>query len=281
MRPTERRKRRDVWISGTVLLFVLAIAVFAPVISPHDPLKVDIGARLRGPFWSAAGHPDHILGTDQLGRDVLSRILYGTRTSLTVGGLSVLLGSLLGTGLGLAAGYWRGIVDGVFGRIADIQQTLPFIVIVLALAAVTPPSTTNVILLLGISSWVVHYRVVRATVYSVKELPYIESARAVGNSSYGIIARHIMPNVWPVVIANIAIFVPQMILFEAALSFLGLGIPPPTPTWGGMIADGRGYVEVAWWLSVFPGLMLGVTVLAIHLLADRLGERLNPVEREH
>lgn len=269
------------FICGGMLVLIVILAALAPVISPHDPLRVDIGRRLQPPAWVRGGDALYVLGTDQLGRDVLSRIMYGARTSLAASGLAVGLGTLVGIGLGLAAGYWRGPIRAALDRIADIQQTLPFIVLILALAAVTGPSFTNVVLVLGISSWVVHYRIVRAVVHSVTELPYIEAARALGNTAPAILRRHIMPNVWPVAIVNMTTFLPQMMLFEAALSFLGLGIPPPTPTWGGMIADGRGYVEVAWWLSVFPGLALVMIVWATHLLGDQLSDRLNPVQREY
>lgn len=272
-------KRTQFVISSMTLFIVIAVGVLAPIISPHDPLQPDIGHRLQPPVWVEEGSTDYVLGTDQLGRDILSRIIFGARTSLAVSGLAVAVGAVIGISLGLAAGYWRGPIATVLDRVADIQQTLPFIVLILAVAAVTGPSFTNVVLVLGISSWVVHYRVVRAAALAVREQPYIEAARAVGNSAIRIAMRHVLPNVLPSAIVNMTTFIPQIMLFEAALSFLGLGIPPPTPTWGGMIADGRGYIEVAWWMSVLPGLTLMLTALSVNVIGDRLNERLDPMQR--
>lgn len=263
-------------VAGGILLVIVAIALFAPAISPHDPLQLNIADRLHPPAWSPGGTAGHLLGTDELGRDIISRIVYGARTTLTVTGLAVTLGALLGSGLGLLSGYRRGAVDIVLGRVADVQQALPFIVVVLALAAVTGPSFVNVVLVLGVSSWVVHYRIVRGATMAIREESYIEAARAVGLSDAAILWRHVLPNVLPVIIVNVATFVPQLMLFEAALSFLGLGVPPPTPTWGGMIAAGRGYVEVAWWMSVFPGLALMTTVVAVHGIGEWLTGRFDP-----
>lgn len=274
-----RRKGRpgpSIRRSGAILLMFIAVALFAPLISPHDPLQVDVLNRLRPPAWMAGGTTNHWLGTDELGRDILSRIVYGARTSLAVSALAVTMGGLIGTGLGIVGGYRRGIVDEVAGRVADIQQALPFIVLVLAVTAVSRPSFTNVVLVLGIGSWVVHYRVVRGATLAIREQPYIEAARAVGHDTFGIVRHHVLPNVLPVVFVNMTTFVPQLMLFEAALSFLGLGVPPPTPTWGGMIAAGRGYVELAWWMSVFPGLALIATVTAVHALGEGWARRLDP-----
>lgn len=274
-----KRQRTVLWLSGGVLLLIVAAALLAPVLAPHDPLALNLLQRLQPPAWVSGGSGAHLLGTDELGRDVFSRIVYGARTSLTVSGLAVAVGAVLGSGLGLVAGWRRGVVDAVAGRVADIQQALPFIVFVLAVTAAAGPSFANVVLVLGIGSWVIHYRIVRGATLRVRELPYIEAARAVGQSDFGIVWRHVLPNVLPVIVVNVTSFVPQLMLFEAALSFLGMGVPPPAPTWGGMIAAGRTYVEVAWWISVFPGLALLLAVAAVHGLGEGLSRRLNPKER--
>lgn len=274
-----KRQRTVLWLSGGVLLLIVAAALLAPVLAPHDPLALNLLQRLQPPAWVSGGSGAHLLGTDELGRDVFSRIVYGARTSLTVSSLAVAVGAILGSGLGLVAGWRRGVVDAVAGRVADIQQALPFIVFVLAVTAAAGPSFANVVLVLGIGSWVIHYRIVRGATLRVRELPYIEAARAVGQSDFGIVWRHVLPNVLPVIVVNVTSFVPQLMLFEAALSFLGMGVPPPAPTWGGMIAAGRTYVEVAWWISVFPGLALLLAVAAVHGLGEGLSRRLNPKER--
>lgn len=266
-------------IGATLLLVIVLAAVFAPAISPHDPLRQNIIFRLLPPAWSDGGVSQHPLGTDALGRDMLSRIIHGSRVSLTVGSLAVLLGGAVGVTLGLIAGYFRGAVDAVLGRLADIQQTLPFIVLILAIVAALGPSLWNLILVLGLGSWVNYYRIVRGEVLTIREQTYVEAAQALGCSRMRILLRYILPNVLPSVIITVTLFVPQIILFEAALSFLGLGVPPPTATWGSMIADGRGYVETAWWMSVFPGLVLMTAVLAINMVGEWLRDHLDPMQR--
>lgn len=266
-------------VGATLLLAVVLVAVFAPALSPHDPLRQNIIYRLRPPAWLDGGLPQYPLGTDELGRDILSRIIHGSRISLTVGSLAVLLGGAVGVTLGLLAGYFRGAVDAVLGRLADIQQTLPFIVLILAIVAALGPSKWNLILVLGLGSWVNYYRIVRGEVLSIREQTYVEAALALGCSRARILLRYILPNVLPSVIITVTLFVPQIILFEAALSFLGLGVPPPTPTWGSMIADGRGYVETAWWMTVLPGAVLMAAVLAINMVGEWLRDHLDPMQR--
>lgn len=279
--PTRRRRARLVplYLSGLVLLAAVVVAVFAGSISPHDPLRQNVLMRLKPPAWVEGGSASHLLGTDALGRDLLSRTLHGARISLTVGVLAVLMGGAIGVLLGLLAGYYRGTVDAVLGRLADIQQALPFIVLVLAMVAAVGPSLKNLILVLGIGSWVNFYRIVRGEVQAVRELPYIEAAHATGLSHPRTMFRHVLPNVTAAAIITVTLLVPQVILYEAALSFLGLGVPAPAPTWGGMIADGRNYIEIAWWISVFPGLFLMTVVLAVNMLGEWLRDYLDPLQR--
>ncbi len=283
--PAARRSRRKLLrflpliISGVVLVAIVLVALFAPALSPHDPLRQDVLMRLKPPAWIEGGSSKHLLGTDALGRDLLSRTIYGARISLTVGVLAVIVGGTIGVLLGLLAGYFRGTVDAVLGRLADIQQALPFIVLVLAIVAAVGPSLVNLILVLGIGSWVFFYRIVRGEVQAVRELTFIEAAHATGFSHLRIMLRHVLPNVMSAAIITVTLLVPQVILYEAALSFLGLGVPAPAPTWGSMIADGRNYVEIAWWISVFPGLFLMLVVLVVNMLGEWLRDYLDPLQR--
>jgi peptide/nickel transport system permease protein len=279
LRARRRRRYIPLVLSAAVLLTVVLVAVFAHALSPFDPMKQDILQRLKPPSWLPGGAEGHLLGTDALGRDIFSRTLYGARISLTVGLLSVLVGGAIGITLGLLAGYFRGAVDLVLGRIADIQQALPFIVLVLAIVAAVGASLTNLVLVLGIGSWVFFYRIVRGEVQAVRELTYVEAARATGSSHPRILWRYVLPNVMSAAIITVTLFVPQVILYEAALSFLGLGVQPPTPSWGSLIADGRAYVEIAWWISVFPGLFLMGTVLAVNMLGEWLRDYYDPLQR--
>lgn len=274
-----RRRRLPLIVAAVVLLSVAVLAAAAPIVSPHDPLRQNFFDRLKPPFWMEGGSTEYLLGTDALGRDMLSRILHGARTSLTVGALAVLLGGAVGVALGLLAGYLQGPIDTVLGRLADIQQTLPFIVLILAVVAAVGPSKLNLILVLGIGSWVYYYRLVRGEVQSVRERPYVEAAIAIGASKGRILLRHVLPNVLPSVIIAVTLYVPHVILYEAALSFLGLGVPPPEPTWGRIIAEGREYVETAWWISVLPGLVLMATVLAVNTIGEWLRDHLDPLQR--
>lgn len=286
LKPTEPplwRKLVGSWTATGGALIVVAVvlmALTAPWISPADPLEQHITQRLRPPAWIAGGHPENMLGTDSLGRDLLSRIIFGSRISLIVGVSAVAISGGIGVLLGLISGYYGGITDSIIGRVADTQLSIPFLVLAVAVVAVVGASLMNLIFVLAVTTWVLYFRVVRGEVLSVRENEYVEAARAAGAGDRRIILRHILPNVTASIIVVSTLLVANMIIFEASLSFLGLGIQPPTPTWGRMVADGRQYIASAWWISLFPGMAILVTVLGINLLGDKLRDILDPRQRE-
>ena len=269
------RSRRAV--IGSVFLLVIALgAVCAGVIAPADPEAIDVSHRLRPPKAVTPSLEKYLLGGDQLGRDILSRIIFGARISLTVGVTAVLLSGSLGMLLGLLAGYYGGRTDEVIMRLADIQLAIPTILLAIALVGVLGPSLRNLILVLGITGWVIYARTIRGVVLSLREQQFVEAARALGSGDRRTLFRCILPNVWTPAIVVASQQVGFMIILESALSFLGLGVQPPTPTWGGMIADGRGYLATAWHVTTFPGLALMATVLAINFFGDGLRDVLDP-----
>jgi len=269
------RSRRAVL--GSVFLLIIGLgAVLAGVIAPADPEAVDVNYRLQPPRAGALSFDKFLLGGDQLGRDILSRIIYGARISLTVGVTAVLLSGSVGMLLGLLAGYYGGRADEVIMRLADIQLAIPTILLAIALVGVLGPSLRNLILVLGITGWVIYARTIRGVVLSLREQQFIEAARALGSGDRRTLFRYILPNVWTPAIVVASQQVGFMIILESALSFLGLGVQPPTPTWGGMIADGRGYLATAWHVTTFPGLALMATVLAINFFGDGLRDVLDP-----
>lgn len=266
-------------IALMVLIIVVVAAVGAPAIAPHDPELQSLRLRLKPPFWAEGSEAGYPLGTDALGRDMLSRMIYGSQISLIVGLSTVLLQGAIGVLIGLLSGYFGGWVDNVLMRIADIQQSVPFLILAVALAAVVRPSLINIIIVLGITGWVTYSRVVRGQVLSVREQEFVEASRALGSGDARIIFYHILPNIVPSITVIGTLTISTMILAEASLSFLGMGVPPPTATLGGMVADGRNYVSTAWWVSVLPGIQIFVTVLSINLIGDHLREILDPTLR--
>jgi peptide/nickel transport system permease protein len=283
--PTARRGRLPgpidlpIVIGAGIVIAVALLAALAPLISPHDPLAQVLTDRLKPPAWLPGGSPAYLLGTDANGRDLLSRILWGARTSLEIGLLSVFLGAAIGVSSGLLAGYRGGWIDTVLGRLADIQQAIPLLVLALAVIAVVGSSILNLVLVLGAGSWLYYHRVVRAGVLAVREHPYVEAARAVGVGDWRILGRHILPNIAGSIVVIVTLEIPQVILFTAGLTFLGLGVPPPTPEWGRLIFEGRNYLQGAWWLTLAPASFLVLFVLGVNLLGDGLRDRLDPVRR--
>jgi peptide/nickel transport system permease protein len=281
-----RRAARQLWRNklalGAVvmLLVVFAAAICANLIAPYDPAEGNITDRLLPP----GRHPDErqwrLLGTDQVGRDVLSRLIHGARVSLLVGVAGTGMSLLVGTALGLISGFWGGPIDRALLRLTDIQLAFPFIALAVTVIAVIGPGLFNVILVLAATGWVLYTRVVREEVMRAREHSYVEAARAMGGNDVHIMVRHILPNVVAPVIVISSFAIAQMIITEASLSFLGLGIRPPTPTWGGMLSDARNYMQVAWWLPTFPGMALLVTLLGINVVGDWLRDTLDPTVGE-
>jgi peptide/nickel transport system permease protein len=259
-----------------VLVLMSGAAVAAPQIAPWDPGRQMLTKRLRPPAWQARGLREHPLGTDHLGRDILSRILYGGRISLGVGLSAVTLSALLGVSLGLLAGFHGGRIDGLVMRVVDVFLAIPYILLAMGVVFALGPSLLNVILVMAATRWVQFARIVRADVLSIREREFVAGARARGNRALRLLLRHVLPNALTPIIVVATLELAFMIIYESALSFLGLGVQPPTPTWGWMLSDGRNYVATAWWLATFPGLAIMLTVLAVNLLGDWLRDTLDP-----
>lgn len=270
------RKHRLAVLGALFIVAFVGVAVLAPFIVSHDPGAGDLRARLLPPAWMTGGRPEYWLGTDELGRDLLSRILYGSRVSLYVGLLVVGVATTVGTVAGLVSGYFGGRIDAAVQRLVDILLAFPYLVFAIALMAVMGPGLTNLMLALVYKEWVYPARVVRAEVLAARSQEYVEAARAVGAGHGHILFREILPNVLSSVLVVSTLRVAWVILMEASLSFLGLGVQPPTPAWGSMVSSGRDYLFQAWWVSTFPGLAILLTVLGINLLGEGLRDALDP-----
>jgi peptide/nickel transport system permease protein len=299
-RPATRSVRGDLWrtlrrarlgLAGLVVLLLIALAaVAAPAIAPHDPYQGSLSVSRQCPAFTTCpnlggsfartgareGTLEYPLGTDPNGRDVFSRIIYAAQISLIVGVTAVAIGGTVGVVAGLLSGYYGGTIDAIIMRIADVQLAFPFILLAIAIVAVLGGGLVNVIIVLGIGSWVPYARIVRGQVLSAKGQEYVVAARAIGARDAVILFRHVLPNVITPAIIIATFGVAAAIIGEATLSFLGVGIQPPTPTWGNMLADGRAYVASAWWLATFPGLAIMLTVLSINVIGDWLRDYLDP-----
>jgi ABC-type dipeptide/oligopeptide/nickel transport system permease subunit len=264
-------------IFGSVILaLVIGAALAAPWVAPHDPAKQSLLRRFTPPVWQAGGNASYLLGTDQVGRDVLSRIVHGARISLMVGVAAVMVSLVIGVTSGLVSGFIGGKIDTVIGTVVDINLSFPQILLALAFVAALGPSLMTIIVVLGLTGWERYTRVVRAEVMALREKEFIEAARAIGVGRLRIIVRHVLPNTVSSIVVLSTLQVAQAILAEAALSFLGVGSGRSYPTWGQMISLGRDFVTVAWWLPTLPGLAILLTVLAINLVGDRLRDALDP-----
>ena len=272
-----RLARRRTALFGLVVVSVVIVAALgAPWLVQYDPIEQDITNRLRPPGALDAAGRSHLFGTDHLGRDLLARMIFGARPALMVGFAAVAISGVLGMMVGLFSGYFGGRIDDVFMRLADIQLAFPFILLAIAVIGVLGPSLPTIIAVIGVSSWVVYARVVRGAVFGLREREFVHAAQALGGRDVRILMIHILPNVFTPWLVVATLDMARVIVIESALSFLGLGVQPPTPTWGGMLADGRVYITTAWWLATFPGLAILVTVLGINLFGDGLRDTLDP-----
>lgn len=261
-----------------VLAFGLA-ALFAPWLAPQNPYEADLFRRLQPPAWLPGGEWAYPLGCDALGRDILSRTIYGTRVSMLIGIVVVLAATVVGTIAGLAAGYLRGGVDVAISRVVDVLLGFPYLIFAIGLMAAMGPGLGNIILALVIKEWVVPCRVVRAETLAARQMEYVEAARALGASPLHITCREILPNILSPVIVVATFRMASVIIIEASLSFLGLGVQPPTPSWGSMVADGRQFLYDAWWVSTLPGIAILLLVLAINLASQGLRDAFDPRAR--
>ncbi len=277
------------WLSGVrqlplfpalILAALVFAAVFAPYLAPQSPTEGDITRKSIPPVWMERGTWEHPLGTDRFGRDVLSRIIYGSRISLVVSIIAIGVAGTVGTTVGLISGYRGGITDAILMRLTDVGLSLPTILIAVVLVAVSEPSFRNVILVVALLLWPRFARQIRGETLAIKEQDFVAFAVVAGRSSAWIISRHIFPNVVPTLLVLCTLEVGIVMLLEGTLSFLGVGVPPPNPAWGLMIADGRGFLATAWWISLFPGLAMLFTVLAVNLMGDWLRDRLDPKLRQ-
>jgi peptide/nickel transport system permease protein len=280
-RPAVRR-RRVPWPIVAACGFIgilVVIAAAAPHLAPYNPERGSLRARLEAPTLQDADGKAHLLGTDHLGRDILSRVVYGTRVSLTVGFAAVAIGGLVGGGLGLVVGFRGGWVDEVVMTVADAQLAFPFILLAIGIIAVLGPSFSNLIIVVGLSGWVTYARVLRSQVLSLRRREFVDAIIALGGSVPRILVKHILPNVASTFMVIATLELARAIVLEATLSFLGLGIQPPTPSWGVMIQEGREYLDSAWWISVFPGVVLMLTSLVVSRAGDWLRDVLDPTLR--
>lgn len=262
--------------AAAVSLLAILSGVLAPALAPHDPIEQDIINRLAPPAYLEEGSTGNLLGTDDLGRDVLSRLIYGARVAVLVGLTTVLFSGSLGLAIGLVSGYFGGVADVLLMRLLDIQLSMPFMLLSLAIIGVLGPSLTNIVLVLALTGWAVYARVVRAEILSLRTREFVIASHALGASGIQMMFRHLLPNVIPSVIVIATTEVGRMMLLESALSFLGLGVRPPTPSWGAMLADGRIYLVTAWWLATFPGVAISVTVLSLNIVGDWARDLLDP-----
>ena len=276
------RPRRLPWPAIAALAFVcglFVVAAAAPLIAPHDPVRQSLRARLKPPTLEGDDGLAHPMGTDHLGRDVLSRVIYGSRVSLVIGFAAVGVGSLIGATLGIAAGYRGGAVDTIIMTVADAQLAFPFVLLAIGIIGVLGPSFPTLVVVVGLSGWVNYARVLRSQVLVLRSRDFVDAIQGLGGSTARIVLRHILPNVLSTLVVIATLELARAIVLEATLSFLGLGIQPPTPSWGGMIQEGREYLDSAWWISTFPGVVLMLTSLVVSRLGDWLRDVLDPTLR--
>ena len=264
------KKNKLALISFIFIMFVIIAAVFAPYISPYNPDKIDVNAVLQPP------NPAHLLGTDQLGRDILSRLIFGARISIEVGFIAVSLSLFIGIFIGAYAGYYGGVTDSILMRFVDIMLTFPSFFLILAISAILKPSIINIMIIIGLTSWMGIARIIRAEFTQNREKDYVLSAKAAGASDSYIMFFEILPNTVAPILVSATLGVAGAILIQASLAFLGIGIMPPTASWGGMLSRGKTYIMVAWWLTLFPGIAILLTVLSFNLIGEAVRNALDP-----
>jgi peptide/nickel transport system permease protein len=280
--PRTSRARRTRWMAlagGAFVLVLVVVALAAPVIAPYDPIRQSLRGRLAAPTFAGADGKAHLLGTDHLGRDVLSRAIYGARVSLLVGLAAVVVGGIVGASLGLLAGFRGGWTDSIIMTLADAQLAFPFILLAIGIIAVLGPSFPTLIVVIGLSGWVTYARVLRSQVLVLRSREFVDAIHALGGSVARVIARHILPNVLSSLVVIATLELARAIVLEATLSFLGLGVQPPTPSWGGMVHEGREYLDTAWWISTAPGIVLMLTSIVVSRTGDWLRDLLDPTLR--
>jgi peptide/nickel transport system permease protein len=271
-----RRISETPWMGILIISVFVICAIFSPLLAPHDPTKQNISQTLLPPAWHHDGSRGHLLGTNALGQDVLSRLIYGARVSLMVSVSAVFLSGLGGVIIGMLSGYFGRWVDSLLMRLTDIQLSIPFILLAIALIGALGPSLQNVIIVIAITNWVAYARVARAETLVVKEREFVLSARVSGSSIFHILGIHILPNILNSCIVLATLDIGKAIIYESGLSFLGIGVQPPTTSWGLMLADGRKYISIAYWLTTFPGLAVVIVVLGGNFLGDWLRDRFDP-----
>jgi peptide/nickel transport system permease protein len=277
--PRRIRVRWPILLPAVPVLITIVAAVGAPWIAPHSPIAGELGARLRPPVWQVGGGLERLLGTDLLGRDVLSRLIWGARISLLIALCAAVLGAAAGSLIGLVTGFYRGRVDRVITKVIDVQLAFPFVLLAIAVIAVAGPSIPVLIVVLAIGSWVGHARIVRGLTLSLREREYVQAAQALGAGTPRLLFRHLLPEILSLILVMATFDVGRIIILESTLSFLGLGVQPPTPSWGSDLRDSAVYIRQAWWTATFPGLAIMVVVLGLNLLGDALRDALDPRTR--
>jgi peptide/nickel transport system permease protein len=279
---TTRRRFRVFlnWLSGLILGGIFALALLPRSLLPKDPFVIAPALRFTPPAWLDGGSSEFLLGTDSLGRDVLTQMMAGARATLMIVALAALISLIVGVAAGLVSGHFGGWVDSTIMRVVDVQLSFPVLVLIIAVIAVFGPSVPNLILVLGLASWAKYARLTRGMVLGLREKEFVEAAWASGGGHLAIIRRHYLPNVATAIVIFTTFEFARLVLVESALSFLGLGVQPPTPSWGRMIAEARQYLFDAWWASALPGLLIVLTVLSFNLMGDELRDRLDPLTSE-
>jgi len=278
--PRREQRLRLVPALPLVILALLAFAaVAAPLLTPYDPVRHDLLARMLPPVWSEGGSFEHMLGTDRFGRDVFTRLIFGTRSSLLIVAVASVIAVTIGASVGILAGYAGGVIDAVLSRLTDVMLALPSVLVAIAIAVVLGPSFKNVVLILGLLIWPNIARLIRAEALAIRQHDFARYAVTIGVSRWIILLRHVLPNVLPTLLVATTLETGNIILTEASLSFLGAGVPPPTPSWGAMINEGRALIHTGWWIALFPGIMIAATVLSVNTFGDWLRDYFDPTTR--